>query len=67
MARSAPSTNCDSGGAPIGEDARRPCDASLRRGMRILAWLLVFSLLVALAGSLAFESGRFDAFPSSWF
>jgi hypothetical protein len=39
----------------------------IRTGMRVLFWQLLLCLSVALLGSLAFRSGRFDGFPYSWF
>ena len=40
---------------------------SVRRGFRALKIAMAVALLVSLAASIAFATGRFDDYPYSWF
>ena len=40
---------------------------SVRRGFRALGIMMALALLVSLAASIAFATGRFDDYPYSWF
>lgn len=46
----------------------RALDAeSVRRGLCLLAITMVVALLVSVAASIAFATGRFNDYPYSWF
>ena len=40
---------------------------SVRRGVRALTIVMALALLVSVAASIAFATGRFDDYPYSWF
>ena len=46
----------------------RALDAeAVRSGVRALAVVMALALLVSVAASIAFATGRFDDYPYSWF
>lgn len=53
------------GRAPVWDRALEP--EEVRRGFRALGIVTLLALLVSVAASIAFATGRFDHHPYSWF
>lgn len=67
MERERRSTRFLNSGVPSEQDGATLREERISKGMEILFWQLVLSLIVAFIGSVAFLSRRFDDFPYAWF